>query len=120
MENLAQQRCYNHGHREAAACCLECGRFFCRECVTEHEGRVVCSRCLERLSGRVGTPRFALSVLFKILQVGLSFSLLWLFFYLMGQGLLALPSSFHEGTFWKAPLGWQQTGADAPTEEQRP
>jgi hypothetical protein len=27
----------------------------------------------------------------------------WLFFYLLGQGLLRLPSSFHEGTLWQDP-----------------
>jgi hypothetical protein len=26
--------------------------------------------------------------------------LAWFFFYLIGQGLLSLPSSFHEGTLW--------------------
>jgi hypothetical protein len=26
----------------------------------------------------------------------------WFFFYLIGEGLLSLPTSFHEGTLWKA------------------
>jgi hypothetical protein len=28
--------------------------------------------------------------------------LAWFFFYLIGETLLALPTSFHEGTLWKA------------------
>ena len=36
MSNLIHQRCSNHPGREAAVRCPECGRFFCRECVTEH------------------------------------------------------------------------------------
>lgn len=39
-------RCVLHTQREAAARCPECKRFFCRECITEHDGRVLCSGCL--------------------------------------------------------------------------
>jgi len=28
--------------------------------------------------------------------------LVWFFFYLIGEGLLSLPTSFHEGTLWEA------------------
>jgi hypothetical protein len=28
----------------------------------------------------------------------------WIFFYLIGQGLLRVPSSFHEGTLWTKPF----------------
>jgi hypothetical protein len=50
MQNLLLQRCFNHGMREAAARCPECGRFYCRECITEHDDRVLCSACLKKLA----------------------------------------------------------------------
>ena len=43
-----QQRCWNHEAREAACRCPACGRSYCRECVSEHEGRLLCAACLSR------------------------------------------------------------------------
>jgi hypothetical protein len=100
MVNVVLQRCFNHAAREAAARCPQCGRFFCRECVTEHEGRVLCAACV-RLSVRV--PLFQRSGWRLTLRAGSmlgSFLLAWLFFYLFGMVLLQIPSSFHEGTVW--------------------
>ena len=42
-----QQRCWNHEDREAVCRCPECGRTFCRECVGEHEMRLLCAGCLK-------------------------------------------------------------------------
>ncbi len=47
-EDLSGKRCFNHAGREAAARCPGCRRFYCRECVTEHDGRVLCAECLRR------------------------------------------------------------------------
>ena len=47
---LRHQRCYHHHGREAVVRCPECGRFYCRECVTEHDDRMLCSRCLEQIT----------------------------------------------------------------------
>ena len=41
-----QNRCWNHEAREAVCRCPQCGRSFCRECVTEHENRLLCATCL--------------------------------------------------------------------------
>ncbi|MFN7139481.1 MAG: rhomboid family protein, partial [Limisphaerales bacterium] len=49
MQNLTQQHCLNHFTREAAARCPECKQFFCRECITEHDDRVICAGCLRKL-----------------------------------------------------------------------
>ena len=102
MLRLAEQRCYNHGQREAVARCLECERFFCRECVTEHENRVVCSDCLSMLAGESSETihSFMQRAVQSCLAMG-GFLLAWLFFYGLGRLLLTIPSSFHEGTFWK-------------------
>jgi hypothetical protein len=59
-----RNRCWNHETREAVCQCPECGRSFCRECVTEHESRLLCAACLRRLArdaaaGRGGMRRLA-------------------------------------------------------------
>jgi len=46
MATLARARCFNHAHREAAGRCVACEHTYCRECLTEHAGRLMCSRCL--------------------------------------------------------------------------
>jgi len=43
-------RCRRHPERPAAARCPECGEPHCRECVVEHEGRILCAACLARLT----------------------------------------------------------------------
>ena len=102
MPGLIDQRCLNHGLREAVARCPECGRFFCRECITEHEERVICAACLKKLAVSIPARRRKLTKLIRALQAGFGVVLVWLFFFLIGQALLALPSTVHEGTLWNA------------------
>ena len=45
-----QQRCWNHESREAVCRCPSCLRSYCRECVTEHESRLLCAACLKSLA----------------------------------------------------------------------
>ena len=100
MPSLTHQRCFNHATRESVARCPSCGRFYCRECVTEHEDRVICAACLKLLA-RV--PLLQRPVLVRLLHVAQCFAggmLLWLLFYLIGGGIAALPDSFHKGTLW--------------------
>lgn len=99
MNSLKVQRCFNHGQREAVARCATCGNYFCRECVTEHAGRMTCARCL----GQPETPArrlhlLALTTGSVLLSTGLL--ILWFCFFLAGRVLLAIPSSIHEGTIW--------------------
>jgi len=101
MHEISRQRCFNHEYRDAAALCPECSRFFCRECVTEHHGRVLCSECIgQQLTtsapGVNYLGRAAHGIL--ILLGGLT---AWYFFFYTGQTLLALPDTFHDGSFWK-------------------
>lgn len=107
MEDLLHQRCFNHMLREAVARCPECRRYFCRECVTEHDDRVLCAGCLEHKRIAVTEGLTPFSTLVRIFHFVLGATLVWLFFYYLGQILLALPSTFHEGTLWE--LGWWKT-----------
>ncbi|MGD2272536.1 MAG: hypothetical protein PVI06_19205 [Desulfobacterales bacterium] len=107
MPELRFQRCRNHEQREAIARCPECGRFFCRECITEHEDRVLCTTCLNRLvDGSPSPRRIRLGGLVRILQLALGGFVIWMFFFYLGQALLSLPTSFHEGTLWQT--DWRQ------------
>jgi hypothetical protein len=95
--SISLERCFNHASREAVARCPECSRTFCRECISEHEGRVICASCLKRISTKaVKGRRFTLLVPF--IQVFMGVLLLWSSFYLLGKALLTIPSSFHEIT----------------------
>jgi hypothetical protein len=100
MSSLIHQRCFYHSVREAVARCPECRQFYCRECITEHDDRVICSGCLKKLTAQAHarSPRFAW--IFPALQVSLGFCVAWLFFYFLGALLLSIPSRYHEGTVW--------------------
>ena len=102
MQTLLHQRCFNHALREAAARCPECGRFFCRECVTPHQGRVICAACLSRLGEMRRGPGTIFHAVLRMVQCLAGLAAAWMLFYLAGRILLGLPDSFHEGTFWKA------------------
>lgn len=101
MHNLAHQRCYNHAGREAVARCPECGQCFCRECIAEHDDRVICAACLRKLT-RTSPVRYStFAVIFRLVQCAIGILTAWFFFFLIGNHLLKLPDSFHEGTLWK-------------------
>ncbi len=104
MPDITHQRCLNHRFREAVARCPECGRFFCRECITEHEDKVLCASCLRKQlkSGSQRLHRYQWIIRCSHFFTGLF--LLYVIFYYSAQILLALPTAFHEGTLWQA--GW--------------
>jgi len=99
--NLTFQRCFNHAAREAVARCPACGHYFCRECITEHDDRVICAACLRKLARVPLLQRRGLAGVIRFCQCLLGLVLAWFFFYLVGESLLALPNSFHEGTLWQ-------------------
>ena len=102
MQTVAHQRCFNHAVREAVARCPQCRQFFCRECVTEHDDRVICAACLKKLAQVPLTKRGGFAMVIRTAQFLFGFMLVWFFFHLIGESLLSLPSSFHEGTVWKS------------------
>jgi hypothetical protein len=98
---LAAQRCRNHPAREAVARCPGCGRFFCRECISEHEGRVLCASCLAALLHKKVAPRRRLAHVRRLVLAGAGIVTAWIFFDLLGHILLKIPVSVHEGTIWQ-------------------
>lgn len=101
MQEIVQQRCFRHRQREAVARCLDCEQFYCRECVTEHQGRLLCSACLSRQAESVIGDTGKGAVISRIVQFACGSLMIWLAFYLVGYLLLSIPSAFHEGTIWK-------------------
>jgi hypothetical protein len=107
MPALASQRCLNHSSREAVARCPECGQYYCRECITEHDDRVICAACLKKLALKdARAPRLRLN-LWPVAQGASGLVVAWFVFYLVGRLLLAIPDEFHDGGVWKTK--WMNT-----------
>ncbi|MCL4219446.1 MAG: rhomboid family protein [Candidatus Hydrogenedentes bacterium] len=100
MSDLALQKCHLHLVREAVARCPSCRRFFCRECVTEHAGRMMCVSCLDNTIETEAASGSRLGGIVNMAQLLVAILLSWLFFALLGQGLLNVPSTFHEDTIF--------------------
>lgn len=98
---LLHTRCFHHHGREAVARCPQCGRYFCRECITEHEGKVLCASCIAEGTSRTGRTRLRFASLVRLCACAGGFFLLWFMFHQLGEILLAVPTSFHEGTIWR-------------------
>jgi len=90
-----QRFCLNHAEREAVARCPECGQFFCRECIVEHEERVVCAVCLKKLAAQAPPERRQFRGPLRLAAWAVGVLLAWLFFYATAQALLLLPDKFH-------------------------
>ncbi len=102
MTGLAARRCLRHRQREAVALCPECGKYYCRECISEHQGRILCTRCLNASAASGSRARGLAGRFGDLLCSSAGLLFLWMVFYYFGKFLLALPSSFHEGTLWSA------------------
>lgn len=93
---LARQRCWTHAQREAVSRCPSCTRYYCRECVTEHEGHLLCKACLSKLivpaAARAGTRWI---VWMCAALVGLVAAFAW--HGITGYALLQLPPAWTRG-----------------------
>jgi hypothetical protein len=84
------QRCWNHEGREAVCQCPGCSRSFCRECVTEHEARLLCAVCLE-VEFRTGRPRRSVMSGAAIATLALASLLFtWAIFFCLGEAIMSL------------------------------
>lgn len=81
---LRHARCLFHPLREAAARCPHCGGTFCRECVTDEEGKLACPPCLRRMA-RPPALKASLTRRFRQVLAGLTAfaTLMALFFALL-------------------------------------
>ncbi|WP_404423804.1 rhomboid family protein [Nibricoccus sp. IMCC34717] len=99
---LSVRRCTRHPVREAVAKCRGCGQFYCRECITDHAGRVLCATCLAREAKAPGPVRRRwLTRLGRPLSLVAGFCLAWFLWYEFGRILVSIPHDVHDGTVWK-------------------
>jgi len=87
---LLQHRCWNHEAREAVCRCLQCGRSFCRECVTEHQSRLLCAACIRSATQTAATGRGRMR---RMAGVGLTVAgvaLAWAIFFGAAEGLITI------------------------------
>lgn len=94
MNVLIDQRCRNHAAREAVVRCTSCRGYFCRECVVEHRGRMMCAACVS--APPAGAPREkSRTAAWLVLGAG-GLLLAWLIFYYLGALLARIPSDFFD------------------------
>jgi hypothetical protein len=100
VATLRQKRCINHPQREASARCPECGKFYCRECTSEHDDRILCASCLVKIGIKkeTGTPWWAWAP--RLGLVLLAIATVYFIFLLVGNILLSFPSEFHGKGGW--------------------
>ena len=94
-----QPRCWNHEAREAVCRCPQCGRCFCRECVTEHEARLLCAACL-RTAARAGRSRGG--ALRRMAPAGMllgGVALAWVLFYAAGETFLEMTAHAEQSSW---------------------
>ena len=97
--NLTLQRCLIHVDRGAVARCPICRNYFCRECVTEHERRFLCSSCLHDVVAGVEPPRRNAERFTLVIKMTIGMAIAWLFFYVIGQLLMLIPPNVHDGSY---------------------
>ncbi len=85
-----EQRCWNHEGREAVCRCPECGRSYCRECVSEHQSRLLCAACLTRVSQATMRKRGSLGRLAAPLLAVAGLLLAWMVLFGAGESVIIL------------------------------
>jgi hypothetical protein len=102
---LRARRCARHGEREAVAKCARCSGFFCRECVVDHAGKLVCAGCLAKtMTAAAPRPKRSWAGLRRTVSLLVGVGVLWVLFYAIGSLLLRMPAEFHDGTVWRDPF----------------
>jgi len=100
MSAAIGQQCWNHETREAVCRCPECGRSFCRECVTEHEARLLCAACLAKSVAPAAARRGGMR---RIAPAGMLLAAIltaWIFYFAVGQTVITLVERA-ERTSWQ-------------------
>ena len=76
--------------------CPGCGRYFCRECASEHDGRYLCVSCIRAAAPAVSRRRELLRPAMRALLFLGAFYLLWQSFYVAGYLILQVPTATHD------------------------
>ncbi len=100
---LLTQSCLHHAGRPAVARCPSCSQSYCRECVVEHDYKLICASCLARVAEAVTRPgkkpgRFPIAA---VIQFALALFAGWLIVQLVADIIMSLPSDIHDGLIWE-------------------
>ncbi len=114
--------CNNHSQREAVAICPECSSPFCRECITEHEYRVICAGCLSKISASSETAAKKKHTLpyipvFPLIQAAAGLALTYTLFHATGDLLARLPTTYHEGSYMEGVVDFMKDPTKFDEEE---
>ncbi len=93
--------CTIHPERSSSAQCSSCRRFFCPECITEHEGKLICAECLSALSKPAVEKTRTRIPWAAMIQFMVALILAWMLFFFFAQTLGDIPDDFHDGTIWE-------------------
>lgn len=99
--NLIAQRCFLHGSREAVCRCPSCMRTYCRECVVEHDDRLLCAECIRMLPAATASKGRVRPWIMRTMAACMGVLCTWLVFYLTGIGLAAIPAEVHDGSVFE-------------------
>jgi hypothetical protein len=84
------QHCWNHEAREAACRCPACGRTYCRECVSEHDGRLLCATCLSTITAQRATKAGVFRKLAPPAMMLAAILFAWLAYWAVGESVMGL------------------------------
>lgn len=100
---LGDTTCVTHADRVSAARCPSCRQFYCAECITEHEGRMICAGCLEKQLVQIqpAEAKRRSFPLAAIVQFVMAVLVVWVVFYFFAKTLADIPDDFHDGTIWE-------------------
>ena len=93
-----QNRCWNHELREAVCRCPECGRSFCRECVAEHEQRLLCASCLKN-SVRIAPAAAGKRRMARAAWALAGILLAWVILFCAGEAILTYTGRLEQTTW---------------------
>lgn len=104
---VSARMCAIHPAREAVARCPSCSAFYCRECITEHDYRMICAGCLaallegkgevEKKGGRAGLGGPAIT----LVQVVVGVMVVWFVCFTMAELLREMPPDLHSGSMFE-------------------
>lgn len=100
---VLNNRCFNHADREAALLCKGCGRPYCRECASEHDGRFLCAACLGGVAAQDTSLPTGKPITTQVLMLVGVMALMWGFFYQVGNLILAVPVESQDRQTYFAP-----------------
>ena len=90
MTTTLHNRCWNHEGREAVCRCPECRRSYCRECVTEHQARLLCADCLRKTADNSKKRPSRMRRLYPAAMLLMGLLLAWSIFYVAGEGIVLM------------------------------